>query len=571
MGWPYQIFALDAAQKQARRQSLDRHAAYAQLSALIPIALVGLYRLGVWLVRRASPQRGAYSAVPASPALKQRRRSVTGSGITILRRIPWWLGDDVTFWGANWGQRDQIIFGVVWTVWLVFLCIIGTGNDYLHLTKRFGIVALSQFPLQYLLALKSLNPVAFAFGSSHEQVNRWHRVLGWIIYILLLMHASLYLNFYVQEGILGERIVRLIPALGIASIVGMSLMNATALRIIRHYSYRVFFITHLTVAMLLPPAIFFHSHHGGRQYVVEALLVFLIDLIKRKFDTVTAPATLELIPGTNLIKIVAGLPSQKLSRFRKYPGMHVYLSIPAAARRSSVVSATYLLFEFAFNPFTIASVDEETGDLTLVARHHKGPMTRTLGQFAEEGLDGAKIPLSIEGPYGCATWFPNLAGPDFDRILLVAGGVGATFILPLYRLIANENPTARVQMVWAVRGAGDATWPVTNTSESILADENIQLFLTGNILSNASEAPRLSDESEAVELTTRNDVTDVGQIRKRPDLRKIVDDLFRQGVEERVAVLVCGPEEMARELRSYVGVWVKKGRNVWWHNESFAW
>ncbi|OTA96554.1 hypothetical protein M434DRAFT_67336, partial [Hypoxylon sp. CO27-5] len=559
MGWPYQIFALDAAQKQARRQSLDRHAAYAQLSALIPIALVGLYRLVVWLVRRASPQRGAYSAVPASPALKQRRRSVTGSCASTLRRIAWWLGDDVMFLGINWGQKDQIIF------------------DYLHLTKRFGIVALSQFPLQYLLALKSLNPIAFAFGSSHEQVNRWHRVLGWIVYILLLMHACLYLNFYIQEGILGERIVRLIPALGIASIVGMSLMNATALRFIRHYSYRVFFITHLTVAMLLPPAIFFHSHHGGRQYVIEALLVFLIDLAKRKFDTVTAPATLKLVPGTNLISIVASISTSKISRFRKYPGMHVYLSIPAAARRSSVVSAAYLLFEFAFNPFTIASVNEETGDLTLVARRHKGPMTKTLGQFAEEALDGAKIPLSIEGPYGCATWFPNLAGSDFDRVLLVAGGVGATFILPLYRyvsilpsLISNENPTARVQMVWAVRKASDATWPAVNISEGILDDENIQLYLTGNILSDTNDVSRLSEESEAVELTS-DGFTDIGQIHKRPDLRKIVDDVFRQGVEERVAVLVCGPEEMARELRSHVGVWVKKGRSVWWHNENFAW
>ncbi|KAI2463539.1 metalloreductase Fre8 [Annulohypoxylon bovei var. microspora] len=569
MGWPYQFIDLDAAQKQARRQSLDRHAACAQLSALVPIAVVLLFRLGSWLMKRASPQRGVYEAVPASPALKQRRRSVPGVWVGSLRRIVWWLGDDVTFLGMSWGQRDQIFVGVGWTIWLVFLCMIGTGNDYLHLTKRFGQVALSQFPLQYLMALKSLNPIAFAFGSSHEQVNRWHRVLGWVIYSLLFTHACLYLNFYVQEGILAERLVRLIPALGLASIIGMSFMNATAVKLIRDYSYRVFFITHLIVAMLLPPAIFFHSHHGGRQYVIEALGVFLVDIAKRRFDTVTAPATLELIPGTSLVKIVAGIPPKKIDRFRKYPGMHVYLSLPPAARRSSIFSPSYLLFECVFNPFTIASVDEESGDLTLVARRHRGPMTRALTQYAEDGLDGTKVPLNIDGPYGCATWFPNLGGPEFHRVLLVAGGVGATFILPLYRLIANENPAARVQMVWAVHGAGDATWPVTNTTESVLDDESIQLFLTGNILANDSSEPRSSDESEAVELTNMS--TGAEQIHKRPDLQKIVDDLFRHGVEERVAILVCGPEEMARELRSYVGVWVKKGRDVWWHNESFAW
>ena len=58
--------------------------------------------------------------------------------------------------------------------------------------------------------------------------------------------------------------------------------------------------------------------------------------------------------------------------------------------------------------------------------------------------------------------------------------------------------------------------------------------------------------------------------RKRPDLKKIVDDAFRHGDEERVAVVVCGPEEMATELRKHVGVWVMKGRAVWWHKEGFG-
>ncbi|XXH01280.1 hypothetical protein Hte_007635 [Hypoxylon texense] len=576
MAWPWwEIYALDAAEKEARRRSLDRHAAAAQLSALVPVAAAVLYRLASWAVRRlalalssssssSSPRDAAYLAVPSSPALKRRRRSVAGSWAGASRKAAWWLGDEVVVLGVNWGQRDQVLVGVGWTVWLLLLCVVGTGRDYLHLTKRFGIVAISQLPMQYLLALKSLNPIAFALGSSHEQVNRWHRVLGWIIYFLLFTHACLYLNFYVHEGILAERLVRLVPALGLAGIIGMSLMNTTALRVIRQYSYRIFFITHLVVAMLLPPAIFFHSHHGGRQYVVEALLFFLIDLAKRKFDTITAPATLELIPGTSLIKIVTNIPSKKLDRFRKHAGMHVYLSIPAAARRSA--SAAFLLFEFAFNPFTIASMDDESGDLTLVARRQKGPMTKTLAEFAEDGLSGIKIPLSIEGPYGCASHFPNLAGPEFDRVLLVAGGVGATFILPLYR----ESAVARVQMVWSVRGAGDATWPVSGTAGSILDEENIHLFLTGDIFTDPDVVASSNVEGDAVELSS-NIHTDPGHSRRRPDLRKIVDDLFRLGVEDRVAVLVCGPEDMARELRSYVGFWVRKGRNVWWHNESFAW
>ncbi|KAI1075998.1 ferric reductase like transmembrane component [Whalleya microplaca] len=579
MGWPYEFLTLDQAEKHARRQSLDRYAAYAQLSAVVPVIVFLLYRLGAWLVRTAIPQRGAYSAVPSvpdSPVLKQQRQSAVGSWARAARRAAWWLGDDIRFLGQNWGQRDQMIVGIGWTMWLILLCVLGTGKDYLHLTKRFGIIATSQFPLQYLLSLKSLNPIAFAFRSSHEQVNRWHRVLGRIVYFLLILHACFYLNFYIQEGILSERLVRLVPVLGLVAFFGMVLLNSTAISFIRQYSYRVFFITHLVVALALPPIIFIHARHAGL-YMAEALLVFFVDIVKRKIDTIVASTTLELIPGTDLIKIVASIPSQKISRFREHPAAHIYLSIPAAARpTSSPLSAAYLVFEFAFNPFTVAAVDEESKELILVARRHKGPMTRTLGHFANGGVTSMDIPLSIDGPYGCTKRFPNLAGSRFDRILLVAGGVGATFILPLYRAILSENSAARVQMVWAVRGAGDATWPVSETAKSILDDDNVHLFLTGDIFEATGEAAGSSDGSEAIELSQvhqhqRSKKHVSTQSRRRPDLQKIVDDLFRQGMEDRVAVLVCGPEEMARELRAAVGVWVHKGRDIWWHNESFAW
>lgn len=58
--------------------------------------------------------------------------------------------------------------------------------------------------------------------------------------------------------------------------------------------------------------------------------------------------------------------------------------------------------------------------------------------------------------------------------------------------------------------------------------------------------------------------------RKRPDLKKLVDDLFKHGSEERVAIIVCGPNSMARELKEHLGVWVMKGRSIWFHNEGFS-
>ncbi|KAK3941353.1 ferric reductase NAD binding domain-containing protein [Diplogelasinospora grovesii] len=625
MGWPYQFLDLSKADKHLRRQTLDRYAFYAQLTALLPIILILGYRIVTWAIKAVQARNGAYAAIPNSPALKVARLSSSGSRTARVRRLQWWLGGEVVAFGRAWGHRDQWVVGSAWTGWMLLLCVLGTGQDYLHLTKRFGIIAASQYPIQYLLALKSLNPFAYAFRSSHEQVNRWHRVLGRVIYFLLCLHVIFYLNYFVQGGILKQRLLAPVVAFGVVAFLGLNLLSAIALRTIRRFSYRLFFITHLIVALAMPPLLLLHAK-PAKVFMIEAIVVFIADLVSRKLDTVTAHATLEHIPGTTLVKMTASVPYTKVNRFREHPGSHIYLSFPAAARlHSDPTSISYLLFEFLFNPFTVAAVDEETGDLTLVARHLGGPMTAALARFAGVGKPGPtrrpsnangttsnedKVPLYIEGPYGCVRHFPTFSSGDFDRILLVAGGIGATFTVPLYRSMLQENPNAKVEMVWAVRGAGDATWAVAanDPAKGLMNDDNVHIFLTGDILSadpsgisgsakpNASSSSRNhrrvdsnGEGSSSITGGANNGNGDSGEVemsamyrdrrrnkytsqhnRKRPDLKRIVDDVFRHGQEERVAVMVCGPEEMARELRYHVGVWVMKGRTVWFHNESFG-
>ncbi|KAI1851313.1 hypothetical protein JX266_003388 [Neoarthrinium moseri] len=576
MSWPYQFLDLTSAEKQERRLALDRYAALAQLSALLPVVVFLLLRVGSWVVGRLSSRGVAYDAVPNSPAAKHEEARMSASLSARARRLVWWLTDDFVLFRQNWGRRDQLLFGAAWTLWLLFLCVHGTGNDYFHLTKRFGAIAAAQFPVQYLLALKYLNPVAFAFRSSHEEVNRWHRALGRIIYILLCLHGMFYLNYYVQSGVLTQRLLSsLVVILGVSSLFGMTLLNTTALSMVRQYSYRVFFITHLLVALALPPAIFFHVRHA-RVYMIESLVFFILDLALRKMHTAMAEATLELIPGTNLIKIVSKVPQRFAARF-DFPGSHVYLSIPAASRPiSNRASPSHMLYEFLFNPFTVASINEETHELTLVARQLKGPMTQTLGSLANSWASGTKIPLTIEGPYGISRYFPSFARTQTDRVLLVAGGVGATFIVPIYQQIIGENPAAHVDMIWAVREAGEATWTSSGLEKTVLDDERIQLFLTGNVFDSdagtgSSSAVNGEIELENIRSDRRRSKRSPGNDHKRPDLQQVVNRVFRQGHADRVAVLVCGPDSMARELRQYVGVWVKKGRNVYFHNENFSW
>ncbi|TLS24427.1 hypothetical protein PpBr36_08216 [Pyricularia pennisetigena] len=617
MGWPWRFVDLDEEARALRRETLDRYAAYSQLSVLIPV----LGFVGFQLARRAYRyvsastfgRSAAYSSLPAapnSPSIKSRRLTPSGALEIRLGAVKWWLGDEVFFLGKYRGERDVWVFGGLWTAWLLLLCMLGTDGDYLHLTKRFGVVAAAQFPIQYLLALKFLNPFALAFRVSHEQINRWHRLQGRVVYILLLLHVICYVNYFIQVGILVRRLFAPVVFAGVVSWIGINLMTATAIDLVRNFSYRLFFIVHLLVSFALPPLLFYHAK-PARVSMVAALAFIILDIVVRRLKTITTKAAFERIPGTNLIKVSAPLPQRsQADEFNNHPGSHVYVSIPAAARPDAGPTSSSWIYDFCLNPFTVADVDEATGDLTIVARHRGGPMTAALAHFAKgsqslpptpttPNLDAAsrsagyKIPLSIEGPYGAAQHFPNLAGPDFDRVLMVTGGVGATFLIPLFRALLHENPNAKVELIWAVRSPDEASWAVQEGSGgNILTDDRVHLFMTGDVVADdpgstpaggSSLAPSGSSNSTsdraasgtAVEMNPlyrdgRGGRFSAMSNRRRPDLRKIVDDIFKHGSEERVAVLVCGPEEMARELRGYVGAWVQRGRSVWWHNEGFG-
>ena len=56
----------------------------------------------------------------------------------------------------------------------------------------------------------------------------------------------------------------------------------------------------------------------------------------------------------------------------------------------------------------------------------------------------------------------------------------------------------------------------------------------------------------------------------RPNMEGLVNETFSHGHAEKVAIVVCGPKSLTAELRSHVGRWVKKGRDVWFWQESFA-
>lgn len=129
MGWPYEFITLTDEEKHQRRISLEYYAHVAFLSAFIP-CLISVSAQLIARARRA--RRGQYSEVPGSPGAKASRQRWAARMAGRWSAAQWWLGGDVCLLGSRWGQRDEWVLGVAWTLWLLILCVRGTGKGELR-------------------------------------------------------------------------------------------------------------------------------------------------------------------------------------------------------------------------------------------------------------------------------------------------------------------------------------------------------------------------------------------------------------------------------------------------------
>ncbi|KAK5173785.1 uncharacterized protein LTR77_002466 [Saxophila tyrrhenica] len=598
MRWPYHFIDLTDAQKHQRRELLDKHANIAQFSAIVPLLVIQLWSGFSWL--RKTWQNHNDLDLPSSPYRKDvSARSPRGldHARVLLRKVRWWLGEEQRL-GDIVGTRGQVIFALSWMVWLFWLCFAETGDgklnimhhkynimlknsDYLHVTKRFGIIASSQLPFHYLLALKSpYSPLQLLTRKSHETLNVYHQFLGKAIAFLLYIHAVLYLNFYVQKSLLISKIQELYVLCGIIGVVAFKIVTIPPFK---HRKYRFWYLTHILISSLLLPLLFFHVSHL-RVYLYEAGLIYAVHAFLRYRALKIVTATLRHIPttssSTDLLEITIPT-SPPLQSYKT--AQHTYLSLPHHPLSRNLNS----------NPFTLASLPHSDGHLRFLVRIYAGNTAALLASTTSSS--GGQLDLTLEGPYGTSTHPDTLLG--YDRVLFVAGGVGAAFIVPLYRqLLEDLSPSAgshrrsKVKFVWAVRSAEETTWALpSGEKERQGFVERMEMYVTagggGTDLQGANGAPvspRTSEDVEAIELqerstllTSRTEPSSGDQFHYRagrPDLPTIVHETFSHSSTERVAVMVCGPKSLSRDLRREVGNWVVgRGREVWWWEERFGW
>lgn len=74
----------------------------------------------------------------------------------------------------------------------------------------------------------------------------------------------------------------------------------------------------------------------------------------------------------------------------------------------------------------LASISESESIFMRFIVHPRNGFTRRLREFSEDISAGGQISAFVDGPYGCP---PDISA--YEKVVLIAGGSGITFILPL--------------------------------------------------------------------------------------------------------------------------------------------
>lgn len=329
---------------------------------------------------------------------------------------------------------------------------------------------------------------------------------------------------------------------------------------VRRSYHRVFYILHIAISPTLFPLLFLHVSHL-RPYLLASLGFFIYDRLSRVLTRIKTTATVRRLSG-DILHLSIDL-RQPVSAPRK-PVSHLLLTVPGISPWTS-------------NPFTIADFSREAGGIQVVARIRNGA-TKRLASMAASRDEEIKIPVVLEMNYGACIHFKGLH-LQFDRILIVAGGVGGAFAVPWIKHLASiPDALVRTRLIWAMRDVAALSWAVSTSTAADVIKEKAEVFLTSTTRNQEEtdegvemqETHLLSgghDREETVAELEKLGVMKERVVLGRPDLEAVLKQTAKGGS---VAVLVCGPWELGAGVRRAAAVRVKRGERVWVHVEEFG-
>ncbi|VBB80535.1 Putative Ferric reductase transmembrane component [Podospora comata] len=309
-------------------------------------------------------------------------------------------------------------------------------NSLSNFAARFGWMALVNLAFLVFLALKN-TPLAFLTAYSYERLNCLHQIAGYTMFTQMVLHGAMYTAFFNSQGRLLTKYAE--PGEIAAIVAGFAFLSVVfAAVILRRFWYELFYVTHITCWIVGIVATGFHQPEFTKPAYIITLLaasMWVADRIIRMsrvlYNSVNNEATLYPLPNGGTKVVLKKVPA------RAEPGKHCFIWLPAIRKLET-------------HPFTI----HRGSPVEFTVKAQNG-FTRDLHNYAVAN-PGVSVKASVDGPYGT---FPDPM--EFDKIVLIAGGGGATFTFGLAVNVLErmtEETHKNIVFIWAVQKHENLSW-----------------------------------------------------------------------------------------------------------------
>ncbi|KAF7797826.1 hypothetical protein EIP86_009032 [Pleurotus ostreatoroseus] len=415
--------------------------------------------------------------------------------------------------------------------------------------NRGGFMALAQFPVVFLFATKnSVVSLLLGPGNGFEKLNYVHRWAGRGLFICAAVHGALWIRNHLQYDlpIIGQQK----EESGVAAFGVLCFLVLSSFRPVRRYFYQFFFLTHVLGYVAFFITVCYHTQYAA-PWIFPPLAFYGLDILMRMLRYSIKDAS--LVPVDNSMTLIHIHDCDKGWQAGQFVRLRVFFN-------SRI---------FESHPLTIVTAPPATscvssGTLTLAARV-RGDWTRALNEYAaaeqsrlccevEKGA-GPLVQVMIDGAYGGC----SIDIGDYESVLLIAGGAGASFTLGLLDDIVGRvvklgrsggEKTKRIEFAWCVKSFGCIEWfsPMLTEIAHAVAGTSLDLHVSVYVtcLCNPEAVPTIPNSEVSV---------------YRPSMRQLLQDLVTPDAEDKlkwtglgggVAVCASGPETLCRETQNAV-------------------
>ncbi|OJD25893.1 hypothetical protein ACJ73_02730 [Blastomyces percursus] len=346
---------------------------------------------------------------------------------------------------------------------------------------RTGFVAIAQLPLVILLSNKT-NIIGLLIGSSYERLNWLHRWVARTMWLTATIHMGFWFRSWARYDYISVKLTTdPITQRGFAAWCILTFIVLVSVAPVRNLSYEIFVLVHVFTLVGFLVAMWYHAQEEVKEWVWIPIGLLVFDRLARyalvlysnlsifhpRRNATTAQrlwaneATFTPLPG-DVTRIT--VPNPVISW---KPGQHVLLSCHGLVPLQS-------------HPFSIASIPADK-KLEFLVRAQRGGTKKFFAYASKNhdllggrGASSGNVKLvGVEGPYGRIRPLRQ-----FDSLVLIAGGMGATFTMPLMRdvvegwksvclvnasqrgsfLSPSRPVTKRIRFIWVIRSRSLLSW-----------------------------------------------------------------------------------------------------------------